>query len=259
MNHNELKLIRKLLNLSKEEAAKYLGEDMGGRMWENYERDYTSNFGVKPYIAQKLYSLLNWRKTFIRNVLKNYNNTSSVIVYYDTPDHFEDFLIYKAHLSATITLNVDYGFNLIKFNHEEFLQFAKKNNLENTEQNIVIWANEKYSEIKKIEERLIETRDTLEKQKALLLQYCKNIGFEKEDSFRLVNKLTTVSQKEISKQNDDLSELTKYLAKNLPHTLYQPEYTQIKTDLTLKVKNYVALLIEWGRLYHKTKALIKGV
>lgn len=256
MNHNELKLARKLLNLSESESATYLGEGMNARTWEFYERNHISNYGVKPYIAEKLRSLLRYRKAIIDNALSAMEDGEFVIIYYNEAEHFEDFLSYKVYSSAVTTLNVDYGFNLIVFDSDDYQDFLTENNLEDSQQHKVRWATKKYNEIQAIKKELLNIEATLAEKKEVLMAYCDKVGFTRPEAFKFINLLTTVSQKSEDKQEERFNE---FLAKMLPHSLFYAENATLKADFVQMIKVYLNKLKEWAISYHKTKGLIEGV
>lgn len=256
MNNYELELARKLLNLSKEEAAKHLGENMGKKTWDFLERYNVGNYGVKPYIAEKLRKLLQWRRTLINNALNMVSDgVKPVIVHYNDPEFFESYLDFKAHNSATSTLNFDYGFNLIVFNEDDYLDFIEENDLDDTTQNVARWATEKYLEIREIQKKLAVLEEELEAKKSELLLLCDKIGFTRDESIKFVNQLNTISRKGEDSSADGLAE---FLVKRLPHTLYHAENAQIKANFTQKTQEYFNALKTWGYLYHETKLLIEG-
>lgn len=257
MNHNELKLARKLLNLTESEAATYLGEGMNVKTWGFYERNHISNYGVKHYIAEKVRFLLRYRKEIIDNALSaREEGSKTIIVHYNEPERFEDMLEYKAHNAATTTLNVDYGFDLIVFNKEEYETFLSVNGLEDNQQNVSHWAIEKYVGIQSLKKELQELEKALEEMKDLLMIYCKEVGFTHAESFKFINLLTTVSQKAKDRFEDRLAE---FMAKMLPHTLYTPDNVKLKADFTAQIKKYLEMLRAWAIHYHKTKGVIESL
>lgn len=257
MNHNELKLARKLLNLSEAESATYLGEGMNVRTWDFYERNHISNYGVKPYISEKLYKLLKWRKNLINNALLMIKEgVKPIIVHYNDDKYFNDFLTYKAHNAATITLNVDYGFDLIIFDEEDYQSFLKQENLDHSQAHIALWATKKFLKIKELEKELDKLEKLLNTQKANLMRYCDKTGFESPAAFKFINLLTTISQK--NEENFE-ERLTKFLEKILPSSLYLEENEKIRLDFIQKTKEYLETLKSWASVYHQTKALIKGI
>lgn len=257
MNNYELKLARKLLNLSEAECAKYLGEDMGLKTWEFYERHHIGNYGVKPYVANKLQKLLSWRKALINNALSMVkDDIKPVVVHYDEPTFFDDFLTYKAHYSATTALNIDHGFDLIVFNKEEYQRFIEDNRLEDNSPNIARWATEKYFEIKAIQEELNAIEAVLEDKKVVLLALCEKVSFTRKESLQFIGQLTTIAKRETEAKS---GELAKFLAKRLPHTMFYAENAAIKEEFTHKAQEYLDDLKRWGNVYHQTKGLIKAV
>lgn len=257
MNNNELKLIRKLLNLTEAESAKYLGEEMGVKTWGFYERNHISNYGVKPYIAEKLHKLLQWRKELINNALSMVKEgVNPIIVHYADHTHFNDFLTYKAHSSATSTLNVDYGFDLIVFDEDDYKNFLERRGLETSQAYTALWATEKFFEIKEIEKELSKLDEQLGIQKTNLLTYCDKTGFTRQEAFKFINLLTTLSQKT---EEHFEERLATFLAKMLPHSFYHAENEKIRLDFTQKTREYLETLKNWATLYHQTKGLIKGI
>lgn len=253
MNHNELRIVRNTLNLSKEEAARYVAE-MGVRQWENYERDAIYNYGVKPYITKKLHDLLEWRSSLIRNTLEE---SPRFLIYKNKAEYFEDYLEYKVHCSAMTTLNIDYKFPLIVFNEEEYLIFLENNGLKNDESSLKKWAGEKYDEIIKAKQLLRKIEENRAIQKTELLHFCLEIGFEQDAAHKFVNQSTTLSQK-IQKEPEIFDdELTEFFVKRLPHTLFYAENEGIKNSLFEKTKNYIDILTLWGNTFNKTKGVIE--
>lgn len=254
MNNYELKLARKLLNLTEKESAFYLGEKMSQKAWDFYERHHPNNYGVKPYIVKKIEKLLSWRKQLIRETIENKPQNSPVIQYLDH-NEFSDFLNFKAHYSATSTLNMDYGYNLIVFDKEDYAQFITKQQLEDSESSREEWANAKFAQIKQIQSKISVIDKELEDQRTILMTLCQTADFSFDETLSFINRLKTVSQKTDENYKEALDE---YLAKNLPHTLYYAEKAKIKASIVEKTTEYIEKLKTWKMLYDQTKWLINS-
>lgn len=254
MNNHELKVIRKVLNLSEAEAATYLGEEMGQKTWNFYERHHINNYGVKPYIMKKIQKLLIWRKDFIRDVLEN-KSKSTPIIHYNDQNDFSDILLFKAHYAATSTLNIDYGYNLIVFNKDEYTQYIESQKLEDNEESKQKWAEGKYAQIINTQSMLSTVNERLEIQKSALAALCFKANLSHTETIEFISRLKTVSQKTDDSYKEALNE---YLVKMLPHTLHYAENKEIKVAITQQTAEYIEQVKKWARLYHQTKELIEA-
>lgn len=254
MNNHELRMYRNVFGLSEAEAATCLGEGMGKKTWGFYERHHITNYGVKPYIARNMKNWLAWRKNFILEVLKH-KTTSTPIVHYSDQNDFSDILHFKAHYSATTTLNIDYGYNLIVFDKAEYAQFIEELKLEDNEESKQRWADVKYAQILQIKSVLVRFDEALEAKKLALSDLCLKADFSLSEATLFINRLKSVSQKTDENYKEALSE---YLAKMLPHTLHYAEKNDLKMAIVSQTTDYVETLKEWAKLYHQTKGLIEA-
>lgn len=142
MNHTELKTARKLLCLTAQEAAEFVG-GMKTRSWEYLEQGAKK---IPDDIVEKMQVLLQRRRDALADaqekMLREEGDLNAIsVIFYENPEHCASILEWRFSQSLAITLAHDYHARLVKFCPKSYTAWLMANGIQaDTQDRRAQWA-----------------------------------------------------------------------------------------------------------------------